>query len=73
MGTTSGTASAMHPLLLRQLKTAFGSAEDVPESLSAFCMSVSAEYHRADRDRDLTQRSLDEMSAELTAQRNPAP
>ncbi|RTL54467.1 MAG: histidine kinase [Rhodocyclaceae bacterium] len=58
-----------HPLLERQLRHAFGGSENVPAGLESLLAAVSAAYEQADRDRQLVEHSLEEMSVELT-QRN---
>jgi two-component system, NtrC family, sensor kinase len=55
-----------HPLIERQLRNHFGSAEKVPEALHAFITTVSNAYADSDRDRKIIEHALEEMSAELT-------
>ena len=55
----------MHPLLLRQLKRAFGSPDSAPPQLEEFLETVSRAYEQADADRELLERALELSSDEL--------
>jgi len=58
----------VHRLLERQLRRCFGSLEDVPEELAPFIEKVEESYRSADRDRALSERSLELTSRELLEQ-----
>ncbi len=57
---------SLHPLLLRQLRRTFGSAEAAPPETSALLEKISAAYHQFDQDRRLTEHVMDTSSRELT-------
>jgi two-component system, NtrC family, sensor kinase len=56
----------LHPLIERQLRNHFGSADAVPEAMHAFINVVSDAYSDCDRDRKIIEHALEEMSSELT-------
>jgi signal transduction histidine kinase len=58
----------VHRLLERQLRRCFGSVDDVPEGLEDFLEKVEEAYRLADRDRALSERSLELTSRELLEQ-----
>ncbi len=58
----------MHRLLERQLRRCFGSVDDVPEEMKEFLDKVEEAYRQADRDRALSERSLELTSRELLEQ-----
>jgi signal transduction histidine kinase/DNA-binding response OmpR family regulator len=57
---------SLHPLLLRQLRRTFGSAENAPPSLAPFLEQISASYQQFDQDRRLTDHVMEISSRELT-------
>lgn len=57
---------SLHPLLLRQLRRAFGSEKSAPPSLDALLSQVSAAYEQFDQDRLLTEHVMETSSRELT-------
>lgn len=61
----------MHHLLECQIRQTFGSADMIPAQWRVFIDAVDAAYRQADSDKAQIERSLEEMSAELT-QRNEA-
>ena len=58
---------SLHPLLLRQLRRAFGSEQSAPPGLDALLSQVSAAYEQFDQDRLLTEHVMETSSRELTA------
>jgi signal transduction histidine kinase/CheY-like chemotaxis protein len=59
--------SSLHPLLLRQLRRTFGTANAIPPGLEALLTKVSDTYLQFDQDRRLTEHVLNVSSRELTA------
>ncbi|MFZ4777432.1 MAG: ATP-binding protein [Terrimicrobiaceae bacterium] len=55
-----------HPLLARQLRRAFGSAEEAPPELAPLFGQIDAAYQQFDQDRRLTDRAMELSSVELT-------
>jgi signal transduction histidine kinase/ActR/RegA family two-component response regulator len=58
----------VHRLLERQLRRCFGSMDAVPKDLAPFLEKVEEAYRLADRDRALSERSLELTSRELLEQ-----
>ena len=58
-------AEAMHKLLTRQLRRHFGSLEAVPKELEPLFTAVEMAYRQADADRELIERSMENVSREL--------
>jgi len=56
----------MHPLLERQINRCLGGADGLPVGWADFFAAVGDAYARGDADRRMVERSLDEMSQELT-------
>lgn len=54
-----------HSLLARQLRRAFGSAEESPPALRPLFDQINAAYQQFDQDRRLTDRAMDLSSSEL--------
>ncbi len=57
---------SVHPLLLRQLRRAFGSEASVPPGCDTLLSQVSAAYDQFDQDRLLIEHVLETSSRELT-------
>ena len=57
---------ALHPLLARQLRRAFGSADDLPEKSRGFVELVGQAYEQFDSDRKLIDNAMRQSSIELT-------
>jgi signal transduction histidine kinase/CheY-like chemotaxis protein len=58
---------SLHPLLLRQLRRAYGAAGAVPPELEPLLGQISASYHQFDQDRRLSDHVMDLSSRELTS------
>lgn len=58
-------AESMHKLLVRQLRRHFGSLEAVPADLEPLFTAVEMAYRQADADRELIERSMENVSREL--------
>lgn len=56
----------MHPLLERQIRRCLGGADGLPVGWQDFFAAIGEAYLQADADRRLIERSLEEMSSELT-------
>ena len=56
----------MHRLLARQLRRAFGAADNIPPAIAEFVVMVDATYAQADTDRAMLERALDLSSEELS-------
>ena len=56
----------MHPLLERQINRCLGGADGLPVGWKDFFAAVGDAYAQGDADRRMVERSLDEMSHELT-------
>lgn len=56
----------LHPLLARQLRRSFGSADEIPEELKGFVNLVEQAYEQFDSDRKLVDNAMRQSSIELT-------
>lgn len=58
---------SLHPLLARQLRRSFGSANNIPQELRGFIDLVEDAYSQFDSDRKLIDNAMRQSSIELTA------